>query len=592
MSRRVSLPERALPSEDTGLEPVDNGGRVKSGSVSSDDGDSFGAKQGKFFKNLTRSLEPVAAPPKKKDFMEEYQKYKAKRAFNLHGVVKQQTIDLGTLGVSSSDKTAPSRRFSTGTNPPQTGQTSESTVKAATLPVSKGSRGPPPPVAPRKKSVNLPPIPEPKSPQGLPSPIHETPSYILSAVKKEQQRAELQRQRAASEPHEKSAAKEELHENNLSCSENKTPTELESKGEDTPVGVNLSESVDVQEAISEQVNQGDASYREEELLSTIQESADAEKQASDDELSAKKESELKEEEKVSEGGSTSVQNECSKESPASSETEGKELQQAACSEQHSESVESVEEVQEKNEVKKEANANAEVNSEEERPAVKEEISNEEAPATDTESSGGTANEVVKDQSCENSVPRDSEETVPQVNHEISTEKIENEAQESDNIRLDIEKVVDEEKNDALSGTMQPDGVVNGSPSADTSEVAKPDACQPNDSEEIVVMNGDSNDKSTVEKEKGSDNVATEKLSKTADLLLSFSQDKSKTVDTGDSDLTGIGEELKKLNSSIEELSQPKGVQESVSSEDQEKLKEIERMRQEMESMRQEMELFG
>eukprot|EP00795_Rhopilema_esculentum_P002334 gene2334-17970_t len=381
MSRRVSLPERALSSEDSGLEPVDNGGRVKSGSVSSDDGDSFGAKQGKFFKNLTRSLEPAAAPPKKKDFMEEYQKYKAKRAFNLHGVVKQQTIDLGTLGVSSSDKTAPSRRFSTGTNPPQTGQTSESAVKAATLPASQGSRGPPPPVAPRKKSVNLPPIPEPKSPQGLPSPIHETPSYILSAVKKEQQRAELQRQRAASETHEKPAAKDELYENNLSCSENKTPTELESKGEDIPVGGNLSESVDVQEAISEQVNQGDASNREEELLSTIQESADAEKQATDEELSAKKESELKEEEKVSEGGSTSVQNECSKEGPASSEPEGKELQQEVCSEQQSEPVESVTEVQEQNEVKEEYNVvNAEVSSEEERPAVKEEISNEEAPA--------------------------------------------------------------------------------------------------------------------------------------------------------------------------------------------------------------------
>eukprot|EP00795_Rhopilema_esculentum_P002333 gene2333-17969_t len=167
-----------------------------------------------------------------------------------------------------------------------------------------------------------------------------------------------------------------------------------------------------------------------------------------------------------------------------------------------------------------------------------------------------------------------------------------ETQESENIRLNTENGVDEEKNGALSGTVQPDGVVNGSPSADTAEVAKPDACQPNDSEKVVVMNGDSNDKSTVEKEKGSDNVATEKLSKTADLLLSFSQDKSKMVDAGDSDLTGIGEELKKLNSSIEELSQPKNVQEPVSGEDQEKLKEIERMRQEMESMRQEMDLFG
>ncbi len=169
MSRKVSLPEGALSVNESGLEAMQNV-RPKSGSLSSEDGEAGGPKQSRFFQSLSRSLEPAGAPPKK-DYLDAYQQYKAKRAYNLHGIVKQQTIDLGSLNSSNPVTAKPdtTRKLSTGTNLPQ-----------HNAPSSEGSKkGPPPPVAPRKKSVNLPPVSEPA--------VHDTSSYILSAAKKEQQ---------------------------------------------------------------------------------------------------------------------------------------------------------------------------------------------------------------------------------------------------------------------------------------------------------------------------------------------------------------------------------------------------------------------
>ena len=182
MSKEVSLAEGALSKDESG----EHVARPKSGSLSSDEGDCLNPKQSRFFKNLSRSLDPAVAPPKK-DFLSEYQKYKAKRAYNLHGIVKQETIDLGT-SESTTTQSAANRRFSTGTNPPTHSLLIDS--KTRTLPASHGARGPPPPVAPRKKSVNLPFVKEPAVAKPLVSPVHETSSYILSAAKNEQHKAD------------------------------------------------------------------------------------------------------------------------------------------------------------------------------------------------------------------------------------------------------------------------------------------------------------------------------------------------------------------------------------------------------------------
>eukprot|EP00794_Sanderia_malayensis_P006216 gene6216-6932_t len=189
MSRKVPLPDGALAMSETGVEQLHEV-RPKSSSLSSDEGDPTKMKQGRFFKNLTRSLETPADAPPKNTVLDAYQQYKAKRAFNLHGIVKQQTIDLGTLGssgssasqISSSSATQSSsdkavRKHSTGSSVPES-TISHASSKSATA--HGNNKGPPPPVAPRKKSVNLP------IKESAHHPHHDSSSsYILSAVKRE-----------------------------------------------------------------------------------------------------------------------------------------------------------------------------------------------------------------------------------------------------------------------------------------------------------------------------------------------------------------------------------------------------------------------
>ena len=676
MARRVSLPDRGIKSEDAGLTSVDDT-RTKSGSLSSDDGEGLFPKQGKFFKNLSRSLDPAAPAPKKKDYMEEYHKYKAKRALHLHGVVKQQTIDLGTLGLSDSttSENAQSRRFSTGMNPPQNKLDAQAEAKSATLPATtRGKRGPPPPVAPRKKSVNLPVIAEPMAPvPKVTSPVHDTPSYILSALKKEQHKAENEVKKTV-KPEEKPQSTEEVKEvnepnqNNLPVDEKATPTEhgvIGSTGDDAKaVGSHVIES----------------SIKEEEESGTDEQggSPSDEKNAVECDVNAEedsgKDSETVEEVTVLSDNVKDVVKEGEKKEEGGNDLSGKETTTMSEAPQESKIGEDL--------VVSEGGK-----SEETGLAAKNEVVGSSEEATKTEGIGEGKGEQIQEKEGENKEEGENEKGGDLENsgqqQEIITEDAESEKvleNGSENVvaggKDEETKVPDEEKGDASvpvptgvpsvkiddvdapqvtedptvqSGNVPESNVSEGDASVPVptgvpsvkiddvdapqvtedptvqsgnvpeSNVSEDDTKVPNG--EVVSANGievgaenkakdsgningkeDIKDESSKEEHAvplstestpGTDDKAgTGKLSKTADLLLSFSQDKKDSAKLEDSDLSEIGEELKKLNRSIEELSQENKKTAVATKEDAEKLKEIEDMRKEMESMQKEMDLFG
>ena len=613
MARRVSLPERGISSEDAGLASVIDP-RDKSGSVSSDDGDGLLPKQGRFFKTLTRSLNPAVVPPKKKDYLEEYQRYKAKRAFNLHGVVKQQTIDLGTLGLSdtSEKESDKSRRFSTGAHHhPQSQFGAESHGKGSTLPVtsSHSKRGPPPPVAPRKKSVNLPVIREPPSPTNkVSSAAHDTPAYILSAMKKEQQRAEVEARKAAeaSDSNERKEEKESTEKNMLEYMEG-TPTEhgveLSTGGSTEAACSHVIERSITEEVESSQAEQGGSSCENENAdQMTVSEPHGADvgrnqelplenevglggdecKKDQVDEMVGWKEeavkgqlemagkdvtAEVKEEMDENEEGVTQEETKVVSDEAREAEEEGKGIEELDQGQQEKHNAVGKGqdflglEVHEA-ETKQSVSGSAKF-SENESESVGNDCKSEKSETKESEK---------KENVIQGSQEKIDEGTAP---HGMEG----SERKSEDVIKTDVTNV-----KVVLTNGNEIDVVKAGS-GDENSEGSKPESS-------IKVEEVPSKECTKISGEKSDAQASNEKLSKTADLLLSFSQDKKDDVVREDSDLAGIGEELKKLNLSIEELSQNKTKEEKASGEDVEKLNALETMRSEMEIMQKEMDLFG
>ena len=678
MARRPSLPERGISSEDAGLTNVTNT-RTKSGSVSSEEGEGFLPKQGKFFKNLTRSLDPAVAPPKKKDYLEEYQKYRAKRAYNLHGVVKQQTIDLGSLGLSSSSASdnAQSRRFSTGANPPQGNLTADKDAKSSTLPASsRGSKGPPPPVAPRKKSINLPVINEPAAPMPkVPSPVHDTPSYILSAVKKEQQRAEIEvKKTVKSQLAEGEESAGVVNQNNLPADEQGTPTEhgVKDSSSDSSgsAGVHIIESSLKEEAVSSQKEQGVAQNDEHSDQKSEEGSGQGTDSTKDEivEVIETKEVKVEEEKKVESVNGTDLDqaqaeklnkvvpgsevtenqtvDEGSKvEDVTSSENfevvqvietkevkveEGKEIEgvNGTCLDQKE--AEKLNEVAQENEISENQTVSegvkvedltlnenfGNVASDEKLVAEKEEPTGaEEKSLLGNEGEGNDKNHHVDVCSNESKGEQNVEKSAslemnsenadaPAQDGELkaadvkSAEKNNEQPMEIPSIKIDESETLDSSTSESREDrTTESDHVIsNGEVTMENESAAEPtidEKASPNIVQEEVKSHSVGEEQDLKSTESTPSNMeakeTTEKLSKTADLLLSFSQDKSDSAAVESSDLSGIGEELKKLNMTIEELAHHKKKEEEASKEEIDKLQEINTMREEMESMQQEME---
>eukprot|EP00112_Aurelia_sp_Birch-Aquarium-sp1_P022183 Seg616.14 transcript_id=Seg616.14/GoldUCD/mRNA.D3Y31 product="hypothetical protein" protein_id=Seg616.14/GoldUCD/D3Y31 len=630
MSRRISLPARAIASEESGLDPV---ARPKSGSVSSDDGDLGFPKQGKFFKNLTRSLDPEVKPPPKKDYLDEYQKYKAKRAFSLHGVVKQQTIDLGTLGgpSTSSAAQAANRRFSTGMHPPQADVGKGE--RSATLPIQRGvttKKGPPPPVAPRKKSVNLPPIPEPtKILTKLPSsPGHETPSYILSAAKKEKQKAEIEAHKPPPVAKKPQIVKSEAKQNNLPCDkpENETPavhnennnekeegilTKEENKaqeGESTGarekeiaaessavIAVNDGVVVNGEGTVENLVGEAKGEGKGEPQATTSEDQGS--KQAVDNERGAsvvlEGEPAVEAKDTLEEIVSNQVPNDASQggdentpeTTPKVVENEAQELEAGTKDEDSSVENVGVTSSAETALVKEVGSAENEAskdikNVETENVTVDEISENVDIPEGDKQGVENHTEEqgVVSEQTESSSIPEEkpSVEEVPTGKEDIIEKSSTEKGVAQNNVSPDV-------PSEGGNTTATNEGVVsvNGVTENSVNDIG---SATPND----VIPSTESTPTGNGPQSAG----ATEKLSKTADLLLSFSQDKKENLNANDGDLKGIGAELLKLNSTIEEISGANKKEEKVSQEDIEKMEEIDAMRREMEAMRQEMDLLG
>lgn len=611
MARRVSLPEHGISGEDAGLTNVVDS-RTKSGSLSSeDDGDTSIPKQGKFFKSLTRSLDPATAPPRKKDYLEEYQKYKAKRAFNLHGVVKQQTIDLGTLGLSSSStENAQSRRFSTGAHPPQSKLATEQ-PKSTTLPgTSHVNRGPPPPVAPRKKSVNFPVIKEPMNKVNV---GHETPSYILSAAKKEQQKAEIESKKSPiASPTEE--AKELPKQDNHVLEEKRAPTEhgLQSSGGEM-TGEHIIESSIKEEQEPSQVEEGGASSNEENVNEICEPQPQANEPKTevtenqgvaleaDVNIKGEDESKKDEEENIHVVNDANV-----KEIPAVIERKnpesevGKKDTEVSSDEKES----SVEIVESTVEAEKCGKLGENTEEGEKQKDEKEQI----AEILETVANGEQTEKKEDVKICENVGKGGSEELVNDVKDEKQHEvDIQNEIkieEKATDVQLeqtdggganDVPHVSAEENGEAKNGVSDGEAV-----KADEIKTEPTNEGATEEDDKVITKNGNVENLTEVTNAPSTENTptsdghkaSTEKLSKTADLLLSFSQDQIGNVGNDSSDLTGIGEELKKLNLSIEELSHDKTKSEIVSQEDAEKLQDLETMRNEMDMMKKDLDLFG
>ena len=648
MARRTSVPERGISSEEAGLTNV-NETRTKSGSLSSEEGDGFMPKQSKFFKNLSRSLDPAAAPPKKKDYLEEYQKYRAKRAFNLHGVVKQQTIDLGSLGLSgSASSDAQSRRFSTGTNPPQgQGQlVADKEAKSSTLPaVSRSSRGPPPPVAPRKKSINLPVINEPAPTQKVPSPMHDTPSYILSAVKKEQQRADVEAKKTAKP---QSTVREEASEvqDDLQADEQGTPTEhgvsVSAVDDNSSVGSRVIESSLNEEALSCQSEQG-VSYSNEEAGEAPQgasdtgtgEIVDKDRVTGTNDVVVKdgavpigEDNGVGEEETKDKGDidqnvlqATTEQEAEVGTGPTTEAAEGSGVSesQAASDEGQIDELSS----QGKDAVvldnekivaeKEEANGPTEDQLQRNDELGKDE--NHEVENGDIENKGDEEKSEETSADLECSLTNGSENKADEKLTDNSMTEKEEESKlrpiDIPIVKIDEPETVDYSAEDGnevtatdvcISSNAIPNGetaIVDGNAVEVGNGVeARSDVVMHEDAESSSCKEGQ-RVKSTESTPTSSDKETAEKLSKTADLLLSFSQEKTDTVGVEDSDLSGIGEELKKLNMTIEEMAHDKSkerevaddVSMEVSKEDREKLQEIRAMQEEMQSMQEEFDSY-
>ena len=628
MSRRVSLPARAISGEDSGLDPV---ARPKSGSVSSDDGDLAFPKQGKFFKNLTRSLDPEVKPPPKKDYLDEYQKYKAKRAFNLHGVVKQQTIDLGTLGGPSSSASAAhaaqNRRFSTGMQPPQAPVDGVKDERSATLPIQRGGaakKGPPPPVAPRKKSVNLPPIQEPtqiltKLPS---SPGHETPSYILSAAKKEKQKAEIEAHKPPPVAKKPQIVKSEAKQNNLPCDkpENEAPavhkennnqkeegilTKEENKSQEGESTGAQEKEEDVAERVAATAESNEAKLNGGTTVETFVDKAKgedrgeplaaaSENQRSVDNENGKGDVVQPAESKDTPGSvvSNQVPNDVSQGGDKSTPeavpqvvvNESQELK-AGMENEDSVGVASASETTPLKEVGRVPVPENEtskdiVNVETEKVTVDEISEKVENPEEDKKGveNQGYDQGVVSEKTESNSIPEEkpSVEEVTTGNEDI----VENSSTEKGVAQNNVCADVSPEGGSTATTT---EGVVSVNGVTETG-VGDSGNATPGD----IVPSTESTPTGNGPQSAG----ATEKLSKTADLLLSFSQDKKETLNVNDGDLKGIGAELQKLNSTIEEISGANAKEEKASQEDIEKLEEIDAMRREMEAMRREMDLLG
>ena len=621
MSRRVSLPARAISGEDSGLDPV---ARPKSGSVSSDDGDLAFPKQGKFFKNLTRSLDPEVKPPPKKDYLDEYQKYKAKRAFNLHGVVKQQTIDLGTLGGPSSSvsaaQAAQNRRFSTGMEPPQAPVDGVKDERSATLPIQRGGaakKGPPPPVAPRKKSVNLPPIQEPtKILTKLPSsPGHETPSYILSAAKKEKQKAEIEAHKPPPVAKKPLIVKSEAKQDNLPCDkpENEAPAVHKEDNNQKEEGILTKEENESQEGESTgaQEKEGAAETVTATALSeeakvnggtTVEtlvdkakgeergepQAAESENQGSVCGENGKGDVAQPAEPKDTPGSvvSNEVPNDVSQGAPETVPqvmvNEAQKLEARKESED-SVSVASATETTPLKEVgrvpENETSKDTE-NVETEKMTVDEISEKVENPEVDKQGVGnhGCDQGVMPEKTESNSIPEEN----PSV-EEVTTGKEDIVLNSSTEKGVAQNNVCTDMSPEGGSTATTTEGVVsvNGVTETGVGDIgnATPDDIVPS-TESTPTGNGPQSA------------GATEKLSKTADLLLSFSQDNKENLSVNDGDLKGIGAELQKLNSTIEEISGANMKEEKASQEDIEKLEEIDAMRREMEAMRREMDLLG
>jgi len=676
MARRPSVPERGISSEDAGLTNVTDT-RTKSGSLSSEEGEGFLPKQGKFFKNLTRSLDPAAAPPKKKDYLEEYQKYRAKRAYNLHGVVKQQTIDLGSLGLSSSSASdnVQSRRFSTGVNPPQGNVTADKDAKSSTLPASsRGSKGPPPPVAPRKKSINLPVVNEPAAPMPkVPSPMHDTPSYILSAVKKEQQRADIEVKKAVkSQLPEGEESAGVGNQNNLPADEQGTPTEhgVKDSSSDSSgsAGVHVIESSVKEEAVSSQKEQGVAQNDEQsnqksqegseqstdltkdeivEVVETEEVKVEFEKKVEGvngtdlDQAEAEKlhevvqENEVTQNETVDEGSKVGglTSNESVEvvqviETKEVKVEEGKKMEGANETDVDQAEAEKLHEVAQGSDVSENqtvfeggkvedltSNENVGVAVNDEKPGAEKEESKrpEEEPLLGNEGHGIDKSHDVEVSSNES---KGEEKIEKPANLEMNSESLEAPVQDGEvkaavvkneeksneleipSIKIDESETLDNSTSESSEDkTTESDYVIsNGEVNMGNEravehtndekanpEIVQEEAKSGSVGEEQDLKSTESTPSNTEAKE------ATEKLSKTADLLLSFSQDKNDSAALESSDLSGIGEELKKLNMTIEELAHHNKKEEEASKEEIEKLQEINAMREEMESMQQEMD---
>ncbi len=705
MSRKVPLPEGALSVNETTVEKLHEV-RPKSGSLSSDDGETGGPKQGRFFKSLTRSLDPAASAPPKKDFLDEYQKYKAKRAFNLHGIVKQQTIDLGTLGSSSQTQSDKIRKFSTGTI---------SEPKSATLP--HGSRGPPPPVAPRKKSVNLPPIGEPAQPH-----LHDSSSYILSAAKKEHHAdADFQKFRSLTGPTSFRPAK-----NGPSTAPRKiTPTltlQNGSRRDETALSPNDGVAKDI-------LQEGDAAATKDNanLSDAVGESkvkAEAPDGQEEGRESAATEVGSSVQVQEEEGGSVSVhelepvvenvekENDAEKSEEAEPQQEAGEVSSSSLEQEGSKS-DTIQEVKEvvKNDTNESCNSvltenvvsdqtelavgnvsdsiedslsvvveekgvsnsgkstekevTVDDNKEEETEKTAE---NRENPAqTEDQCTGskddqpqstagtieskedldGTTDKILEDnnrvgisdaEQC--AVVENAEQKVEEKEAE-SAQRVEEENAHDVEKAGDVAHVQGESQIENSSENKGESPIENApentgeSPIAVESEVKSEETVEDSNSNDVdksgdsaenegessMVNSADNKGESPIEGSVHSDSgvvencvaeekydinaketttdssektvedntASTDKLSKMADMLLSFSEDKKETLATNDDDLARVGEELQKLNSCIEEISDVQ--QQEAKPEDLEKLENIEAMRKEMQDMVKEFDTY-